>query len=82
MRHTSRLMVEGKRTEVILFQTTDQNDDAPEVAVKLSNFVVGKVGPPNLRKGIGKKKGMALARKLYIYIYIYIHIHLYMFDPT
>jgi hypothetical protein len=70
MRHTSRLMVEGKRTEVILFQTTDQNDDAPEVAVKLSNFVVGKVGPPNLRKGIGKKKGMALARKL-----MHINVH-------
>ena len=70
MRHTSRLMVEGKKTEVILFQTTDQNDDAPEVAVKLSNFVVGKVGPANLRKGIGKKKGMALARKL-----MHINVH-------
>ena len=56
MRQTSRLMVEGQKTEVILFRTTDQDDDTPEVAVRLSNFVASKVTPANLRKSIGKKK--------------------------
>ena len=70
MRQTSRLMVEGQKTEVILFKTTDQEDDTPEVAVKLSNFVASKVAPANLRKGIGKKKGTPLARK-----FMHINVH-------
>ena len=70
MRHTSRFMVDGQKTDVILFNTTDADDDTPEVAVKLSNFVASKVAPANLRKGIGKKKGTALARK-----FMHINVH-------
>ena len=63
MRQTSRLMVDGEKTSVILFRTTDQDDDAPEIAGRLSNFVVTKVSPATVRKAIGKKTGVALARK-------------------
>ena len=63
MRQTSRLMVDGEKTAVILFRTTDQDDDAPEIAGRLSNFVVTKVSPATVRKAIGKKTGVALARK-------------------
>jgi hypothetical protein len=75
MRQTSRLMVEGQKTEVILFRTTDQEDETPEVAVRLSNFVASKVTPANLHKSIGKKKGTALARK---FMHINVH-HVIMF---
>ena len=63
MRQTSRLMVDGEKTSVILFRTTDQDDDAPEFAGRLSNFVVTKVSPAAVRKAIGKKTGVSLARK-------------------
>ena len=63
MRSTSRLMVDGQKTSVILFRTTDQDDDAPEFAGRLSNFVVNKVSPATVRKAVGKKTGVTLARK-------------------
>ena len=63
MRQTSRLMVDGEKTLVILFRTTDQEDDAPEFAGRLSNFVVTKVSPAAVRKAIGKKTKAPLARK-------------------
>ena len=45
MRYTSSLKVEGRKTEVILFRTTEQEEEDPEIAVPIANLNVSKIGP-------------------------------------